>query len=402
MMNSFYNPDVLECLANLSNDEVFTPPDIANEMLNKLPKILFERPDTTFFDPACKSGIFLREITKRLIIGTEHLYPDRQTCVDHILKKQVFGMAITEMTSYLSRRSLYCSKYPDQQFSVTKFESPNGEIFYKRVNHEWQNGRCILCGASQEKFDRSETFENYAYPFIHGEDPEKIFNMKFDVIISNPPYHLSDGGQKASATPLYQKFVSQAKKLNPKFLMMIIPARWYSGGRGLETFRKEMLNDDRIEYLIDYTDSNDCFPGVDIAGGICYFLWNRNYHGKCKITNFYQQKHFNSIRPLNQYDSFLRYSEALAIIQKVQKNERKFYNSIVSSQKPFGLRTYVKPEATGDILLRYSGGTGKFSRDKVTNGREWIDKWKVIISYLTYDHAGRPDKDGKRKILSTN
>lgn len=289
LFQNIYNPDVLSCIANLSNDEVFTPPELANKMLDMLPQELFENPDTTFLDPACKSGVFLREIAKRLIKGLEPQMPNLEKRLEHIYTKQLFGIAITELTSLLSRRSVYCSKFPSSRFSLHQFDEdqPQGNIIFQRIRHTWENSRCRWCGASQSEYDRSADLEAHAYQFIHNIDIEKLFNMKFDVIIGNPPYQLSDGGSGASAKPIYNLFIQQAKKLNPRYLSMIIPARWYTDGKGLNAFRAEMLNDKHIEYLVDYVDSRDCFAGVDIAGGICYFLWNRNYDGKCHFTNIH-------------------------------------------------------------------------------------------------------------------
>ena len=401
LYNTMYNPDVLSCIANLSNDEVFTPPEVANAMLDLLPQELFSDPNTTFLDPACKSGVFLREIAKRLLKGLEPLIPDLQERTDHIFKHQLYGIAITELTSHLSRRSLYCSKFANGKYSVVSFDNIDGNVRFKNIKHRWQNGKCVFCGASQKEYDRADDLETHAYEMIHTTKPEEIFKMKFDVIISNPPYQLSDGGQKASATPIYQLFAEKAKKLNPRYLTFIIPARWFSGGRGLDSFRDEMLNDSHLRRIVDFTDSEDCFPGVDIAGGICYYLWDRDHPGLCEVTTVHNGMTKTVERKLDEYPIFIRHSEALSIIEKVTAKESSYYNQRVSSQKPFGLRTYVKPESHGDITLRYNGGAGPFWRRDVSQATEWIDKWKVIMSYLTYDHAGRADKEGKRKIFST-
>lgn len=383
MLNVNYNPDVLSCLANLSNDEVFTPPKLVNEMLDMLPQDLFQNKETTFLDPVTKSGVFLREIAKRLNEGLKQQIPDQQERINHIFTKQVYGIAITELTSLLARRSTYCSKYANGKYSVcTDFENEQGNIKYERIQHTWQNGKCIYCGASESEYSRTDDLETYAYQFIHTDEPEKLFNMKFDVIIGNPPYQLSDGGHGRSAKPIYHKFIDQAKKMNPRFMSMIIPARWYAGGKGLDEFRESMLNDDRIRKLVDNEKSSNVFPGVDIAGGICYFLWDRDNRGLCEITNQYDNDIFKTQRALNEFNVLIRHGIGVSIVKKVSKIEspKYFLNKVVSPRKPFDLPTNYLPYKKGipchftqKIGLKYAKPLDYKDKLKIK------DKWKLLI-----------------------
>ncbi|HIU70232.1 MAG TPA: Eco57I restriction-modification methylase domain-containing protein [Candidatus Enterosoma merdigallinarum] len=384
-----YYPDVLSCLANLSNDEVFTPPSIANKMLDLLPQELFSDPNTKFLDPCCKSGIFLREITKRLIKGLKDTYPDLQQRIDHILHEQVYGIAITELTSLMSRRSLYCSKYPSYKFSVSKFENPEGNIVFHGVHHTWgKNGNCIYCGANKEQWDRGEDKEKYAYEFIHTDRPEDIFKMKFDVIIGNPPYQMGDGGGKGSSSiPLYDKFVENAFKLNPRYVIMIIKAVWYSGGKGLTSFRNKMLSENKIKTLVDYFDASKVFPGADISGGVCYFLWDRTYNGKCEVINSDFHENHQMLRPLLQPGQkyFVRFNSAISILQKIAKKGFGSFSEKVSERQPFGIGTIHQ----SDVSSNYKEGhfkiygykiEGYIPQKKVTQNLEAIKKWKVFIA----------------------
>ncbi len=387
LYNTMYNPDVLSCIANLSNDEVFTPPEVANKMLDMLPQELFESPDTKFLDPTCKSGVFLREIAKRLLRGLESQIPDLQERTNHIFKNQLYGIAITELTSHLSRRSLYCSKWANGKYSVVPFDTVDGNIRFKTIQHRWQNGKCVFCGASQKEYDRGLDLESHAYELIHTTKPEEIFKMKFDVIIGNPPYQMSDGGgMGTSAMPLYQKFVQQAKKLNPKYLTMIIPARWFSGGKGLDEFRSEMLNDKSIRVLVDYFDSTECFPGVDISGGVCYFLWNRNEKGDCLIKSFRGSNVSEMERPLLETgsDTFVRFNEAISILRKVQTKKESSFENIVSPRRPFGLESSLKfqkkPQKSDDVYAYAYPDGGYISLNEVKQNKDAVQKYKVMVS----------------------
>lgn len=397
-----YNPDVLSCLANLSNDEVFTSPQLANQMLDMLPQELFRSPDTKFLDPCTKSGVFLREIAKRLIVGLADEIPDLQTRIDHIMHTQLYGIAITRLTSLMSRRSLYCSKDASGKYSLSHFDEADGNIHFDEIRHTWQNGKCIYCGASQEVYDRGEDMESHAYEFIHTDNPNELYNnMTFDVIIGNPPYQLSDGGNAASAIPLYHLFVEQAKKLQPRYLLMIIPARWYAGGRGLEAFRETMLNDRRIKDLTDYADSSECFPGVNIAGGVCYFLWDKNYNGDCDVRNIAKGNEMRIKRSLSEYQVFVRSNLAINLIRKIQKKDINSLSSIVYSSNPFGFRTYVrgeKREFQGSTKLITSEGIGYVKRQNINKCQEAIDKYNVILT-RAMSGGNKPGTDGKYQII---
>ncbi|HWP93096.1 MAG TPA: Eco57I restriction-modification methylase domain-containing protein [Thermodesulfobacteriota bacterium] len=407
MTISNYNPDVLSCLANLSSDEVFTPPAIVNQMLDLLPAEIWRDPKVTFLDPACKTGVFLREIAKRLLVGLEKAIPDRQKRINHIFTRQLFGIAITEITALLSRRSVYCSKTANGKYSVVEwFGDAQGNIRFRRIEHTWENGRCRWCGASQCEYDRGPDLETHAYEFIHTDKPEEVFKMQFDVIIGNPPYQLSDSGHGVSAGPLFHFFVQQAKKMQPTYLLMIIPARWYAGGKGLDEFRDEMLNDRRMKILVDYESSKDCFEGVNIAGGICYFLWEKNYNGDCEVINMRPTQQVKARRALNQFPIFIRANQAISIVNKVLAITIDTWDKHNYPRNPFGFSTKErgKPEPfEGSITLLSSRGFGYVSMDKVTKNANLIDKYKVIIGRLVPSN-GELDvnpADGYRVITNT-
>ena len=423
MLNSqSYNPDVLTCLANLSSDEVFTPPKLANDILDQLPEELWSNPDAKFLDPFCKSGVFLREIAKRLLAGLEDKIPDQQERINHIFKNQLYGIAITELTALLCRRSVYCSKTANGEYSVCdQFEDVSGNIRFESGKHTWKNGKCEHCGASRDsELGRGDEYEAHAYEFIHTKKPEKIFNMKFDVIIGNPPYQLSDGGAKASASPIYHKFVEQAKKLKPNYLSMIIPARWYAGGKGLDQFRKEMIEDKHLKTLVDYKDASSVFPGIRVSGGICYFLWKKEHDGKCHFMNGDSGEGIE--RNLDDYDIIIRDHRSLNILTKVMKGAESFFEETVSSLKPFALRTFFSNFESNSNKSTYECMTSKgllpvkFYKNKDNNhcvlGKKskddkddqeivlenafWIPKWK---SYCSAAHGEDNPVNGQWTIL---
>ena len=395
MVNS-YNPDVLNCIANLSNDEVFTPPSLANQVLDLLPQELFRSPKTKFLDPFTKSGVFIREIVKRLDKGLEDQIPDRQTRIDHIMHNQVYGIACTELTALLARRSVYCSKTANGRFAVSRFDNPEGNIQYEAIKHTWVGGKCRFCGASQLVYDRGTDAEQYAYQFIHTDNPSQLTgNMTFDVIIGNPPYQLADGGNAASAKPLYHLFVQQAIRLSPRYLSMIIPARWYSGGKGLDEFRDLMLNDTRLSYLVDYFDSNDCFPGIDLSGGVCYFLWDQQHSGDCIVRSIINGKESIIQRPLIEKgnDSFVRFNSSISILEKIKQFQESSFIQLVSSRKPFGIATNEKidtEKGINGIKIYAYPKNGYIESSKVSANKQSVYKPKVLISYAYGERGNFP------------
>lgn len=403
LLEKAYNPDVLTCLANLSNDEVFTPPELANDVLDMLPSEIWSDPTIKILDPCCKSGVFLREAAKRFIKGLEHVYPDLQERVEHIMHEQLFGIAITELTSLLARRSLYCSKFPNGRFSVAEFDSSEGNVRHRTIQHTWVNNRCKYCGASNAEYDRDAALETHAYEFIHTDDPERILNMKFDVIVGNPPYQLSTGGASAQAIPLYHRFVEQAKKLNPRYLSMIIPSRWFAGGMGLDKFRQTMLEDKRIRKIVDFTNAKDCFPGVSLGGGVCYFLWERDNEGDCSFTNIRNGNATTAQRNLSEFPVFVRYNEAISIIHKVQSRGEDNLSTISSALSPYGIGSSErgkKEPGTNPIKVHSSAGVGYLTMDDIPKGHELLNTYHVMISKVTAEHAGEPRKDGTFKVIT--
>ncbi|TXH41645.1 MAG: restriction endonuclease [Actinobacteria bacterium] len=433
-----HNPDVLTCIANLSNDEVFTPPEFANQMLDTLTTAwadandgadIWANPDVTFLDPFTKSGVFLREIVRRLTDGLVLAIPDLDQRVDHILTHQVFGIGITQLTALLARRSVYCSKFANGPHSIAKsFTTEDGNIWFERTEHTWGGGKrefrsdpltseevivhtnrkCIYCGAGEDDYARGDDLETHAYAFIHTDDIKariaELFgdNMQFDVIIGNPPYQLDDGGAGSSAQPIYNKFVESAKSLDPRYLSLVIPARWYAGGKGLNEFRQEMLTDSRLSVIHDYPDTNDVFPGLNVRGGIMYFLWERDRRGHVTVTNHMGNTDFGSTaRPLLEpgLDTFIRFGTAVDILAKVIQVETgqdhdlalpgsKSFATLVSARKPFGLPTNFadfssKPTDRRAIELRRFGAAGYVSEQQLVENAQWANQWKLFVPYAS-------------------
>lgn len=417
------NPDVLSCIANLSNDEVFTPPEFANKMLDILAEAwaaandganIWSDPNVRYLDPFTKSGVFLREITSRLNEGLRSEIPDLELRVDHILTKQVYGIGITYLTSLLARRSVYCSKSANGEHSIAKsFTTKDGNIWFESMEHTWvgatefvetadadgnpitkgKNGRCKYCGASQATLDRGKGLETHAYAFIHADNIKarvaELFgdDMQFDVIIGNPPYQLDDGGYGTSAAPIYNKFVETALDLDPRYAVFVTPSRWFAGGKGLDKYRERLLSDRRMRNLVDYPKLYDAFPGVKIRGGISYFLWDRDYDGPCTIQTMWEGSPVGEpvARYLDAYDVLVRRNEAVSILEKVRAKKEVTLDRRVSSRKPFGFPTnfHGKPSEKGlnePVKLFGSQRVSWIERPSVAQNIAWVDKWKVLVT----------------------
>jgi site-specific DNA-methyltransferase (adenine-specific) len=409
------NPDVLTCIANLSNDEVFTPPEFANRMLDTLTAAwaadhdgadLWTNKSVRFLDPFTKSGVFLREITSRLTEGLKNEIPDLQERVDHILTKQVFGIGITHLTSLLARRGVYCSKFANGKHSVTKsFKTEQGNIWFEPMKHSWEGSKCKFCGAPKAIFNRKEGLETHAYAFIHTNNIKarmaEIFggNMQFDVIIGNPPYQMAGGAGGTSDSSIYHLFIEQAMRLEPRYLSMVTPARWLAGGRGMDEFRAEMLASGKLKDLVDYPVSKDVFPGVEVKGGIAYFLWEKSHSGKTNVTTVRGKETIGPVaRVLNEFDVFVRDSRAVEILHKVQAKKEPSIMDILTGDTPFGIATnfdgWHEKKTRGDVTLHLvkSGKRliGYMPKAEIRKNVQIIDSWKVLTP--------KAGSDGGQKI----
>ncbi len=421
-----YNPDVLTCIANLSNDEVFTPPELANQMLDDLAAAwadahngadIWRDSSVTFLDPFTKSGVFLREVTRRLVAGLEDEIPDLADRVDHILTKQVFGIAITNLTALLARRSVYCSKFANGKYSVaSSFETDAGNIWFERTEHTWEKrkrvervhptsgaiekveveatGRCKFCGAQESAFDRGDQLETHAYDFIHTDDIKarigELFgaDMHFDVIIGNPPYQMTGASGGSSDASIYHLFVEQAQQLEPHFLTMVMPSRWMAGGRGMGEFREQMLSEGHLRSLVDYPDSKEVFPGIELKGGVCYFLWDRQWNGPCEVASIRGGERQQSLRDLDEFDVFVRDERAVDILKKVLTRNDPSIAEILTNREPFKFESnftgFRDVSAPGDIPFFHirdgKRGIGFISRDAIEKNVHLIDTAKVLVT----------------------
>lgn len=389
-----HRPDILDCIANLSSDEVFTPPNMVDKVLDALPEEVWSNPSLKWLDPATKTGVFLRQITYRLMIGLKDKFPDEEERRQHIFQNMIYGIGITELTALMARRSLYTSKDASGKGSVAHFQNPDGNIDYENRTHTYVNGNCKYCGNKETDAQlggRGEDQERHAYKFIH-LTAEEASKMKFDVIVGNPPYQLKDGGHGSSAAPIYQLFVQQAKRLQPRYMSFIIPSRWFAGGKGLDTFRAEMLSDRRVTTLYDYPNASDCFPGVSIEGGVMYFVWDATYDGDVEVHTILNDEELSVMsRPLGEYDTFIRFNEAIPILRKVQERNEETLDNKVSSRKPFGFPTnftnFDNIDNPDKVKIYARDKVGYVYDTLVQTNRQWRNKYKVLLG-MAYGGGG--------------
>lgn len=388
-------PDILDVIAALSSDAVPTPPLLARALLDLLPDEVWSNPDYRWLDPATKSGSILREVARRLMGGLTEWEPDPQQRAAHILTNMLYGCAVTQVHGEMTRRSVYVSRDATSPYSLAAFADPQGHLPFVPAEHDYPLGKdgkpkgpCAICRAPVT-LERGTSRENYASAFIHGAYPtEEMSAMQFDVIVGNPPYQTGDKkNDDDRSSPIYQYFVEQAIELNPRYLAMIVPSRWFTGGFALDKFRNRMLNDRHISRIVDNPKLFDCFPGVEIKGGVNYFLWDRDYDGDCEFSTRIDGTIIStSKRDLRDGDGIvMRDNRAADIVEKVKaKHAGQWGDTICGPQMAFGqMRTNFsgdRPEpAPGDIPLIFGGRVGYVPSEVIEKNQAWIDKWKVLI-----------------------
>lgn len=397
-------PDILDCLAQLSNDEVPTPPKLARAMLDLLPAEVWSNPDYRWLDPCSKSGAILREVAARLLLGLEAWEPDFGKRREHIFRNMLFGASVTELTGQVVRRSVYCSRDASGARSIVRFDQPAGNIPFVPAKHDFgadgSESRCRICGAPAD-LERGETRENYAYAFIHGAYPtQELAEMKFDVIVGNPPYQVGTEGHGATASTIYHQFVAKAIEFDPRYVLMITPSRWFTGGKGLDEYRDRMIADRRLRAIVDNPKVFDCFPGVEIMGGVSYFLWDAKHDGDCEFSTRVESVIRSTLaRDLRNGDGILiRDNRATSIIQKVARVKARV-EAECSVTKPFGLtmRSNYPGSAArpfrGSIPLIYANKVGYSRRNQIQRNHQWVDRWKVLLP-MAYNGGQQVDDDG--------
>jgi hypothetical protein len=363
--------DIFELIPNQKTNQIFTPKKVVQMMINQLEvhdPSLFTRTDSKFIDLYMKSGMYITEIVKKLYHNTREQYKSDEDCLKHILENQVYGLAPTPILQGITKSYIF-------GFDVDNKISRNNFIQHD-ITPEAQQAQ------AKEKL-------------------QELFNlqkdMKFDAVVGNPPYQESDGGAQASAKPIYNYFVESAKEINTKFINLIMPTRWYAGGKGLDDFRKQMLNDKHIVEIHDFLNPNIIFPSTNIRGGVCFILWDNDYNNEkdlVKVVTYgdslLDKKELKRKLKLDGEDIFIRNVKSIEIIKKI-KSQKEFssFENHISPRRPFDIDANIfkdtnkykrdKKELDNPITCYGKGKqTGFLEREEITKNIEWIDKFKVF------------------------
>lgn len=447
------NFDILETITNVGNDEVFTPRKTCSMILDALPDEVWHNPDYKWLNPATKNGIFEREIALRLDDGLKDIIPDIETRRKHILQDMIFSIGQTRFTANVARRTLYYCSQANRKCDGIKaedghyvngyaigngswFSDEEGNIKTPNIGHtfvsdsgkpmpdnckdeEKKKYKCKYCGINgASAYNDVNQRETYAYEFIHfdGKDllkhlQDRFFggdrNMKFDIIIGNPPYQLSTNDKGTQATPIYQLFIQQAVNLNPKYISMITPSKWFAGGMSsLDGLRNYMMSCQNIRAITDFSNAKECFPCNSVGGGVCYFLWDRDYQGPCEFTNVINGNQNTSTRELNEFPILVRLNSAVTILKKIKDKKEENMVEMASPLMPFGLSSDIRGDKNKSekksIELHASNGVTFISECDIHKGKELLDKYKVLVGILGAEHALEPDKDGKFRIITSS
>lgn len=389
---NFYDPEYKNPIPDTEDVRYMDIPDVTEEVFG--PK------DTKILEINSKSGLYPLYVTYTIwrkrctenniditkLTEDDALFAKALEVWDGVVQNNVYIICKTQMAKSITQRTL-CG-YRDVKINA----------------HAFDNLVTMIKDGKGNKFvEKARSGSTY-------NSKSKEANMKFNAIVGNPPYQLTvnEAGKGLGAVPLYQCFVTQGTKLEPKYLSMIIPSRWFSGGVGLDDFRKFMLDspETHVSKIFDFTDSKDCFPGVDINGGIMYFLYDNTRTGPCFYSNTTNGIKTTAVRNLNEFEIFIRRNEAVEIIHKIMKKGEKTLSEIggCSSQTPYGIlssfRGSLLKNNKDDLHILSSDGWSYIDRKKITKMVDTIDMYKPMISKLSCEHAGNPDKQGKYRILS--
>ena len=334
-------------------------------------------PESRILEINSKSGLYplymaygiYRARVKASLFAVETI-EEQQAVWDRVIAENIFVICKTPMAKSITKRTL--AGFRKAKVNTRYFEDLINQIKNKPENFITK----VAKGRSYWKAIDND-------------------NMKFNAIVGNPPYQVMDGGTDRGAVPVYQYFMNIAKRIHPDYISLIMPARWYAGGRGLDEFRSDMISDTHLSQLNDYELSKDLFPTVDIAGGLCTFLWDANYNGTCRVTNYNALKDITVNRYLNQFDTLIRSNAAVSILEKIMSKSTSYLNSLVLSINPFGFRTYFRGSDQGDVKILTSKGWAKVYRTEISKGVEYIDKFKIIVGRFVPSNGEMSVKPGE-------